>query len=39
MRASEIVLGILMLFIVAGWAMIVNPPSSWVGRNRNRERK
>jgi hypothetical protein len=34
--APQIVMGVLILVIVAGWAMIVNPPSAWIGKKKRR---
>jgi hypothetical protein len=32
--APEIIIGLVILLLVGGWAMIINPPSSWIGKNK-----
>jgi type II secretory pathway component PulM len=34
--APQIVMGLVILLLVGAWAMIVNPPSSWIGKNKRR---
>jgi hypothetical protein len=33
---AQIIMGILILILVAGWAMIINPPSAWINKHKRR---
>jgi hypothetical protein len=32
--APQIIMGLLVLALVGGWAMIINPPSSFIGKKK-----
>jgi hypothetical protein len=32
--APQVIIGLLCVLLVGGWAMIVNPPSSWINRKK-----
>lgn len=34
--APQIIMGILIVVLVGGWAMIINPPSGWINKNKRR---
>jgi len=33
---AQIIMGLLIIVLVAGWAMIINPPSGWINKNKRR---
>jgi len=33
---AQIIMGLLIIVLVAGWVMIINPPSGWINKNKRR---
>ncbi len=33
---AQVIMGVIILALVAGWALIINPPSAWINKNKRR---